>query len=134
MNAFKYGVAAPLLAGVAALFLSAGQATAQPSGPTNGCDPYSGTLTSCLGGGPWQNQDGSSPDTYGPTGERAFLKDALLVFPNIPPQALLDSGRELCGFFAQGYSDNTIEAALVKAGIHEGDAGYLVTISDMYLC
>ncbi len=39
---------------------------AKPSGPTNGCDPSSGDLTSCLGGGPWQNQDGSSPDTYWP--------------------------------------------------------------------
>lgn len=134
MNAIKYGVGGPLLAGLAALFLSSGHATAQPSGPTNGCDPYSGALTSCLGGGPWQNQDGSSPDTYGPTGQRGFLRDALMVFPNGSQQKMLELGRRICVFRAEGYSDNIVEAGLVEAGLHEGDAGYLVTISGMYLC
>ena len=88
----------------------------------------------CWGGGPWQNQNGSSPDTYGPTGQRGFLKDALLAFPNGSPQGMLELGSRICGLYAEGYSDNVIEAGLVKAGLHEGDAGYLVAISGMYLC
>jgi hypothetical protein len=136
MNALKYGVAAPLLASLAALFLSAGQATAQPSGPTNGCNPYSGELTSCLGGGPWQNQDGSSPDTYGPTGERGFVYDNRSVgsFPNISDATLLKLGHAICQDLANGFSERATKSVLMRNGVSELDAGAVVISAQMYLC
>lgn len=111
--------------------VSAPVATAAPS-----CDPTSaqGQLN-CIGGGvPWQDQAGSSPDTYGPAGERGFLNDALMRYPNDSPESLLKFGRGICGLYAQGLNDLTIEDGMVQAGVNKSDARYLTTISRMYLC
>lgn len=111
----------------------AGQVNAAPY-----CDPTtSDGYLACIGGGiPWQNQNGSSPDTYGPTGERGFIYDNRSVgaFPGISDPDLLKIGYFLCEKVAEGYSDEGIKLALMDYGVDELNAGAIVTSAQMYLC
>jgi hypothetical protein len=87
-----------------------------------------------MGGGPFDAGKGGQGDTYGPTGEPAYLQDTKLVFPRVSNDDLLKIGYTICKAAATGASSNVIESALVKRGVPEGNAGYLVTSAQMWLC
>lgn len=110
---------------------------------TNTCKPIcnptvtgDGTLRGCLGPGwDWENPDGSSPGTSGPTGERGFLYQALDMFPTATSQGLLKVGRAICSQYARGMNDDGIENAMVQGGYFTGgEAVFLMQISQKYLC
>lgn len=112
---------------------SAVSATAAPN-----CDPTtSDGYLACIGGGiPWQNQNGSSPDTYGPTGAKGFIYDNRSVgaFPKLSDADLLKVGYFICQKVAEGYTDEGIKLGIMEYGVDELNAGAIVTSAQMYLC
>lgn len=108
-------------------------ATAAPN-----CDPTtSDGYLACMGGGiPWQNQDGSSSDTYGALGPRGFLAEnrKMGVLSGLPDDKLLAVGYAICEELMNGKSDKYEKAVLMQNGVPDAEAGAAVTIARMYLC
>lgn len=129
--------ASALLPSMVAVFVGAAisipSATASPgcSGDRSTPDEFLG----CWGGGPWQEQDGSSPDTYGPTGERGFLAEnrTMLIFPELSDATLLKLGYAACSDRSRGVSDDAMQQALINVGADEVSAGAFVT-NTWFLC
>ena len=120
--------------------ISIGVAIPMPSAAASpGCSGDRSTpdqFLGCWGGGPWQEQDGSSPDTYGPTGERGFIYDNRSVgsFPNISDATLVKLGHAICQDLANGFSEKAEKSVLMRNGVSELDAGAVVISAQMYLC
>jgi hypothetical protein len=113
---------------VAASLVAAPSAASDPI-----CDRTTpeGTLA-CLGGGPWQQP--GDPDTYGPTGVPAFLKENRASFPRMDDQNLLKLGQTICKGHAQGMSDDSLQSILMSHGTDENTAGAVVMSAQMWLC
>jgi len=131
---FAGAIVAGFIGATAAVFVPpAPLATAAPA-----CDPTtSDGYLNCIGGGiPWQDQSGSSPDTYGPTGSKGFIYDNRSVgsFPNMSDTNLLKLGGAICQDLANGFSEQVIKSNLIGSGVPALDAGAVVISAQMYLC
>lgn len=127
---FSLAAATAVLSSVAVF--SAVSAMASPGN----CDPTTpdGYLN-CFGGGPWQNQDGSSPDTYGALGPRGFLAEnrKMGVLPRVSDANLVRLGGAICSLRANGVTESGIESMLVEAGVSDSDAQVLL-VNAGFLC
>ncbi len=104
-------------------------ATATPA-----CDPTTPNgYLGCFGGGPWQNQDGSSPDTYGSFGPQGYLAENRKLGVGGSDAVLLRLGEIICEYRARGLSSTFIEAKLVDAGNDPGTA-QILAVNAGFLC
>lgn len=91
-----------------------------------------------MGGGiPWQNQDGSSPDTYGSLGPRGFLAEnrKMGIGPSIGSDAdLLTLGYRICDWRARGLSESFIQAKLQQGGYLDSVTTEVLAVNAGFLC
>lgn len=122
------------LAGMVALLVATAvpipSATASP-----GCHSDYSTPDSYLGcwGGNWQNQDGSSPDTYGSFGPRGYLAENKKMGIGGTDAVLLQLGQIICEYRSRGLSETFIEAKLVDAGNSRSTA-QILAVNAGFLC
>ena len=130
----KLNALALITVAVAVLAAPATSATAAPS-----CDPTtSDGYLACMGGGiPWQNQYGSSPDTYGSLGQRGFLAEnrKMGIGPSIGSDAdLLKLGYRICDWRAHGLSESFIQAKLQEGGHLDPVTTEVLAVNAGFLC
>jgi hypothetical protein len=114
---------------LAALVTPGPSATAAPN-----CDPTtSDGYLACFGGGPWQNQDGSSPDTYGSLGPRGYLAENRKMGVGGSDAVQLLLGNHICDWRAHGLSETFIEAKLVEDGNSRSTA-QILQVNAGFLC
>lgn len=123
----RYGLLTVAATLASSLLIVAPLATAMPPG----CDWNTDRGTqACLGGGPFDAGKDGNGDTYGPTGEAGFLQDNRRLFPRARDADIIQLGRNICKGLSKGMSPSSIEAALIREGIHQMTAGTVVGITD----